>query len=44
MEIINSAKEATSIEKISSKYNEVYNEIKRGQVTFAVKLGKFLTF
>ena len=40
IEVINSAKEATSIEKISSKYNEVYNEIKEGQVTFGEDLYK----
>ena len=40
VEVINSAKEATSIEKISSKYNEVYNEIKERQVTFGEDLYK----
>ena len=40
IEVINSAKEATSIEKISSKYNEVYNEIEEGQVTFGKDLYK----
>ena len=47
IEVINSAKEATSIQKISSKYNDVYNEIEGGQVAFgedAYKIGQVFNF
>jgi hypothetical protein len=40
IEVINSAKEATSINKISNKYNEVYNEIEEEQVTSSENVPK----
>jgi len=40
IEVINSAKEATSMNKISNKYNDVYNEIEEGQVTFSENVYK----
>ncbi len=47
IEVINSAKEATSINKISNEYNDVYNEIKNEPVTFgetASKTGQVFDF